>query len=69
MSETAVGLKTTEAADFDSRVQQLQEENQQLKEESQRLKNDNEMLLNIMVQMKVTLNRLVNRYMTELAGH
>jgi len=36
-----------------------------LEEENRKLKEDNEMLLNIVVQMKVTLNRLVNRYVTE----
>ncbi len=36
-----------------------------LEEENRKLREDNEMLLNIMVQMKVTLNRLVNRYVTE----
>ena len=38
---------------------------EQLQEENRRLKEDNEMLLNIVVQMRVTLNRLVNRYITE----
>ena len=36
-----------------------------LEEENQRLRNDNEKLLQIIAQMKVTLNRLVNRYITE----
>jgi len=36
----------------------------QLEEENRKLKEDNEMLLNIVVQMKVTLNRLVNQYVT-----
>ena len=36
-----------------------------LEEENRKLREDNEMLLNIMVQMKVTLNRLVNRYVVE----
>lgn len=40
------------------------EELQRLTEENRKLKEDNEMLLNIVVQMKVTLNRLVNRYVT-----
>lgn len=40
------------------------EELQRLTEENQKLREDNEMLLNIVVQMKVTLNRLVNRYVT-----
>lgn len=40
------------------------EELQRLTEENRKLKEDNKMLLNIVVQMKVTLNRLVNRYVT-----
>lgn len=40
------------------------EELERLTEENRKLKEDNEMLLNIVVQMKVTLNRLVNRYVT-----
>ncbi len=36
-----------------------------LREENRKLKEDNEKLLDIMIQMKVTLNRLVNRYVTE----
>lgn len=35
-----------------------------LEQENARLKEDNEMLLGIMAQMKVTLNRLIDRYMT-----
>lgn len=46
-----------------------EEENQGLKEENLRLKEDNEKLLDIIVQMKVTLNRLVNHYVTELKDH
>jgi len=38
---------------------------QKLWEENQKLKEDNEMLLNIIAQMRVTLNRLVNRYIVE----
>lgn len=38
------------------------EEMEKLEQENRKLKEDNEMLLNIVVQMKVTLNRLVNRY-------
>lgn len=34
-------------------------------QENARLKADNEMLLNIIAQMKVTLNRLIDRYMTD----
>lgn len=40
------------------------EELERLTEENRKLKENNEMLLNIVVQMKVTLNRLVNRYVT-----
>ncbi len=36
-----------------------------LEEENRKLKEDNEMLLNIVVQMKVTLNRLVSHYVAE----
>lgn len=36
-----------------------------LEEENRKLKEDNEMLLNIVVQMKVTLNRLVSHYIME----
>ncbi|MCI8960173.1 MAG: hypothetical protein HFG62_13790 [Lachnospiraceae bacterium] len=41
------------------------DEMKKLEAENQKLKEDNEMLLSIVVQMKVTLNRLVNRYVTE----
>ena len=36
-----------------------------LERENRRLREDNEKLLDIIAQMKVTLNRLVSRYMTE----
>lgn len=36
-----------------------------LEQENRRLKEDNEKLLNIIAQMKVTLNRLVSHYITE----
>lgn len=36
-----------------------------LRTENKRLREDNEMLLGILAQMKVTLNRLVNRYISE----
>ena len=36
-----------------------------LEEENRRLKEDNDKLLEIVVQMRVTLNRLVLRYVTE----
>lgn len=41
------------------------EELERLKEENRKLKEDQEQLLNIVVQMKVTLNRLVTRYITD----
>ena len=41
------------------------DEMKRLEAENQKLKEDNEMLLNIVVQMKVTLNRLVNSDVTE----
>ena len=41
------------------------DEMKKLEAENQKLKEDNEMLLSIVVQMKVTLTRLVNRYVTE----
>lgn len=41
----------------ESRISILEQENAQLKE-------DNEILISIMAQMKVTLNRLIDRYMT-----
>lgn len=41
------------------------EEIRRLEEENRRLKEDNEMLMNIIGQMRTTLNRLVNRYVTE----
>lgn len=36
-----------------------------LEQENRRLKEDNERLLEIIAQMKVTLNRLVSRYVIE----
>lgn len=33
--------------------------------ENARLKADNEMLLDVIAQMKITLNRLIDRYMTD----
>lgn len=35
-----------------------------LEQENAQLRKENEMLMNIVAQMKVTLNRLINRYMT-----
>lgn len=43
----------------------IMDELKRMEDENRKLKEDNEMLLNIVVQMKVTLNRLVNRYVTE----
>ena len=36
-----------------------------IEQENAKLKADNEMLLEVIVQMKITLNRLIDRYMTE----
>lgn len=36
-----------------------------LETENDRLRRDNEQLLNIIAQMKITLNRLVKHYITE----
>ncbi len=36
-----------------------------LEEENQRLKMDNDKLLDIVVQMRLTLNRLIDRYVAE----
>lgn len=36
-----------------------------LEKENYRLREDNERLLSIIAQMKITLNRLVTRYITE----
>ena len=41
------------------------EEAEKLTEENRKLKAENDMLLNVVVQMKVTLNRLLNRYVLE----
>lgn len=38
---------------------------QEVLEKNKKLKEDNEMLINIIAQMQVTLNRLVNRYIVE----
>lgn len=40
------------------------EEMRRLEEENRRLKADNEMLMNIVTQMRTTLNRLMERYIT-----
>lgn len=36
-----------------------------LQKENEKLKTDNEMLLNVIAQMKVTLNRLIDHYVTD----
>lgn len=43
----------------------LMGELERLKKENQKLKEDNDMLMSIIAQMRVTLNRLVNRYIEE----
>ena len=42
----------------------MERELQALMEENQQLKKDNEKMLHIIDQMKNTLNRLIDRYMT-----
>lgn len=46
----------------------LMGEMEKLKRENKRLKEDNDMLMSIIAQMRVTLNRLVNRYIEEQPG-
>lgn len=41
------------------------EEMRRLEEENRRLKAENETLINIVEQMRITLNRLMNRYILE----
>ena len=41
----------------------------QLEEENQELKKENEILLGTVRRMKVTLNRLINRYVIEKPKH
>lgn len=43
----------------------LMGEMEKLRQENVRLKEDNDMLMSIIAQMRVTLNRLVNRYIEE----
>ena len=43
----------------------LEERVADLEEENRRLKRDNQKLLDIISQMKVTLDRLINRYVIE----
>ena len=42
----------------------VEQELQMLLRENQQLKKDNEAMLNIIAQMKITLNRLISQYMT-----
>ena len=41
---------------------------EELKLENEKLKEENEELLNIIAQMRVTLNRLISRYISEDAN-
>ncbi len=43
----------------------LMGEMEKLRNENVKLKEDNDMLMSIIAQMRVTLNRLVNRYIEE----
>lgn len=43
----------------------LMGEMERLRKENVKLKEDNDMLMSIIAQMRVTLNRLVNRYIEE----
>ncbi|MBQ6834758.1 MAG: hypothetical protein IJO55_10125 [Lachnospiraceae bacterium] len=43
----------------------LEERIAALEEENQRLKKDNQKLMDIISQMKITLNRLISRYVIE----
>ena len=52
------GCKGGKIMSIEERIAALENENHKLHE-------DNERLLSIIAQMKVTLNRLVNRYITE----
>lgn len=47
----------------------LKGEMEKLKKENVKLKEDNEMLMNIIDQMRVTLNRLINKYIEEQPEH
>ena len=58
-SEMEQGLKLTGQRSEENRIA---EENIMLKEENQRLQKENEALLGTVTQMKVTLNRLIKRY-------
>ena len=56
----AAGKEGSQMADED-RIMLLEEENRKLKE-------DNDRLMDVVVQMRVTLNRLVLRYISEENG-
>lgn len=47
----------------------LMGEMEKLKKENVKLKEDNDMLMSIIDQMRITLNRLVNRYIDEQPEH
>lgn len=42
----------------------MEQELQMLLRENQQLRKDNEAMINIIAQMKITLNRLISQYMT-----
>lgn len=41
------------------------QELERLQEENQKLKEDNELLMKTIIQLRVTLNRLISRYVTQ----
>lgn len=47
----------------------LKGEMEKLKKENIKLKEENEMLMNIIDQMRITLNRLINKYIEEQPEH
>lgn len=57
--EAMVG-KTEEKA-----MEKGQERVRQLEEENRKLKKDNEILLNTVFRMRTTINRFIDRYVTE----
>ena len=57
-------MKVMEGKTREWAVQQQEKELQKLKEQNQKLQKDKEMLENVVKQMKVTLNRLIWRYVT-----
>lgn len=52
-----------------SEENRIAEENNMLKEENRKLQKENETLLGVVAQMKVTLNRLIKRYIIEGPKH